>query len=75
MRFTLALMLCAAASCSAPKRAHEVAALPKVSDPAPCQAAYQRAVGDCRAHDSAEAPYDDCVNAAVVELNSCLDSP
>jgi hypothetical protein len=72
MRFTLALIVCAVAACSAPKRAHETAALPKVSDPAPCQSAYQRAVADCRVQ--TDAPYDDCVNAAVVTLNSCLDA-
>ncbi len=70
MRFTLTLWICLA-SCSAPRRVPERAALPKVSDPAPCQAAYQRAVGGCRA--GTAAPYDDCINAAVVELNRCVD--
>jgi hypothetical protein len=76
----LCLAIAATASGCSGTRAHGVhraettasATRPKTIDPTRCQVAYRRAVVDCRA--AADAPYDDCVNAAVVDLNACLDS-
>jgi hypothetical protein len=81
MRFAAAISLCFALAACSGTRAREVhgaqttasASLPKTADPSRCQSLYTRAVADCRAAKD-DTPYDDCVNAAVVELNSCLDA-
>jgi len=77
MRFAAAIGLVLALGGCSGTRAREVhtasASLPKTADPTQCQSLYSRAVVDCRAAKD-DTPFDDCVNAAVVQLNTCLDS-